>query len=65
MSVKQTVCYRLSQEEIKKDVAGKNQKELEVILKSMDGIETGKVRLFPVWLKKVPTNFKKINIIVD
>jgi len=65
ISVKQTVCYRLSQEEIKKDVAGKNQKELEVILKSMDGIETGKVRLFPVWLKKVPTNFKKINIIVN
>jgi len=65
MSVKQTFCYHLESDEIKKDVVGKNQKELEVILKSMDGIETGKVRLFPVWLKKVPLNLNKIKITID
>ena len=65
MSVKQTICYHLESDEIKKDVAGKNQKELEIILKSMDGIESGKVRLFPVWLKKVPINLNKIKISID
>jgi len=65
ISVKQTICYHLSQDEIKKDVAGKNQKELEIILKSMDGIEEIKVNLFPFWIKKVPTNFNKIKILID
>jgi len=65
ISVKQTICYHLSQDEIKKDVAGKNQKELEIILKSMDGIEEIKVNLFPFWIKKVPTNFNKIKIFID
>ena len=65
ISVKQTICYHLSQDEIKKNVAGKNQKELEIILKSIDGIEEVKVNLFPFWIKKVPTNFNKIKISVD
>lgn len=65
ISVKQTICYHLSQDEIKKDIAGKNQKELEIILKSMDGIEEIKVNLFPFWIKKVPINFNKIKIFVD
>ncbi|MCX6811088.1 MAG: hypothetical protein NT039_00075, partial [Candidatus Berkelbacteria bacterium] len=65
MSVKQTFCYHLAQDEIKKDVAGKNQKELEIILKSIDGIEEVKVKLFPFWIKKVPANLNKIEISVD
>ncbi|MFA5392239.1 MAG: hypothetical protein WC306_00890 [Candidatus Paceibacterota bacterium] len=65
ISIKQTICYHLSQDEIKKDIAGKNKKELEIILKSMDGIEEVKVNLFPLWLKKVPMNLNKIKVSID
>lgn len=65
ISVKQTICYHLSQDEIKKNIVGKNQKELEIILKSVDGIEKIKVNLFPFWIKKVPSNFNKIKIFID
>jgi len=65
ISVKQTICYHLEPDEIKKDVADKNQKELEIILKSIDGIEEAKVKLFPFWIKKVPTNLNKIKVSVD
>jgi hypothetical protein len=65
ISVKQTICYHLEPDEIKKDIAGKKQKELGIILKSMDGIEEAKVNLFPFWIKKVPTNFNKIKISID
>ena len=65
LSVSQTLCYRLSPEEIKNTLAGKNQEELDVYLKSLEGVEQAQVKLFPFWLKKIPTNPQKINLKIN
>lgn len=64
-SAKQTLCYRLSLDDLKKEIAGKDQKELNIIFQSIDGIETAKVKLFPFWIKTIPNNLKKINITIQ
>lgn len=65
ISAEQIICYHLSPDEIKEKIADKNQKELEMALKSLDGIEETKAKLFPFWVKKVPANLNKIKIIID
>jgi len=65
LSATQTLCYHLDAQTIQKDIVGKNQKDLEIIFKSMDGVESSKVKLYPIWIKKVPNNLKRINITID
>lgn len=65
LSVSQTLCYHLSPEEIKNTLAGKNQEELNVYLKSLEGVEEAQVKLFPFWLRKIPTNPQKINLKIN
>ena len=61
----QVLCHKLSLEEIKQVIAGKNRKELDQIFESNSGIENVEVKLWPLWIRKVPTSLKKINLFVD
>jgi len=67
MSVKtnQIVCHKLSLEEIKQLVIGKNKEELNQIFESNTGIKDVEVNLSPLWIRKVPNSLDKINLFID
>ncbi len=67
MSVKtnQIVCHKLSLEEIKKLIIGKNKEELNQIFESNPGIKDVEVNLSPLWIRKVPNSLDKINLFID
>ncbi|MGC8944105.1 MAG: hypothetical protein ACP5J8_00295 [Minisyncoccia bacterium] len=59
------ICYSLDPNEIKNAIKGKPEKELGLILKSFDGIESVKIKLYPFWVRKVPTRDNRIKIVID
>ncbi|MGC8651009.1 MAG: hypothetical protein ACP5RX_00020 [Minisyncoccia bacterium] len=65
LNATQTLCYHLDPQSIKKDIMGKNQKDLEMIFKSMDGVESSKIKFYPLWIKKVPNTLNKIKVSID
>ncbi len=67
MSVKtnQVVCHKLSSEEIKQLVIGKDKKELNQIFEANPGIKDVEVKLWPLWIRKVPNSLDKINLFID
>lgn len=67
MSVKinQIVCHKLSSEEIRQLVVGKDKEELNQIFEANPGIKDVEVNLWPMWIRKVPNSLGKINILVD
>jgi hypothetical protein len=67
MSVKtnQIVCHKLSLEEIKQLVIGKDKEELNQIFESNPGIKDVEVNLSPLWIRKVPNSLDKINLFID
>ncbi|MCK4805631.1 MAG: hypothetical protein KAS91_00375 [Candidatus Pacebacteria bacterium] len=67
MSVKtnQVVCHKLSSEEIKQLVIGKDKKELNQIFGANLGIKDVEVKLWPLWIRKVPNSLDKIDLFID
>jgi len=67
MSVKinQATCHKLSLEEIKQLVIGKNREELNQIFEANPGIKDVEVKLWPLWIRKVPNSLDKINLFID
>jgi len=52
-------------DEIKKTIIGKNRKELDEIFENNSGIKEVEVKLWPLWIRKVPNSLKKINVFID
>jgi len=67
MSVKtnQIVCHKLSSEEIKQLIIGKDKEELNQIFEANPGIKDVEVKLWPMWIRKVPNSLDKINLFID
>jgi len=61
----QMVCHKLSLDEIKQTIAGKSRGELDKIFESNSGIKEVEVKLWPLWIRKVPNSLKKINLFID
>ena len=61
----QIVCHKLSLDEIKQTIAGKSRGELDKIFESNPGIKEVEVKLWPLWIRKVPNSLKKINLFID
>lgn len=61
----QIVCHKLSREEIKQLVVGKDKEELDQIFESNPGIKDVEVNLSPLWIRKVPNSLDKINLFID
>jgi len=61
----QMVCHKLSLDEIKQTIAGKSRGELDKIFESNLGIKEVEVKLWPLWIRKVPNFLKKINLFID
>lgn len=67
MSVKtnQIVCYKLSSKEIEQLIIGKNKEELNQIFRANPAIKDVEVKLWPMWIRKVPNSLDKINLFID
>jgi len=61
----QIACHKLSLDEIKQTIAGKSREELDKIFESNLGIKEVEVKLWPLWIMKVPNSLKKINLFID
>ncbi len=65
LEAKQLLRYALKEPEIKKEVLGKNQKDIISVLKNKEGIGEVKIKLKPYWLFKIPNNPLKVKISID
>lgn len=63
-----TLSYKIDSEKIKGDIAGMSDMQLREKIFSIPGIDIegqNIVSFWPFWVKRVPTNLNKINIVVD
>lgn len=65
LEAKQVIRYVLNEEEIRKEIMGKNQKEIIEAFKNREGISEIALKLKPYWLLRVPKNASKIKISID
>lgn len=57
-------AWKLDEQKIRNDLAGKNEVEMRRYLSSLTEIETAKVIFWPFWVKSIPKNKNKIKIII-
>ena len=62
--VEARTAFKLSEEKIKNDLAGKNEIEVRRYLSSLAEIESAKVIFWPFWVKSIPQNKNKIKITI-
>lgn len=58
-------CYQLNEKKLLELLRGKNYSDVVKIIKDIEGIEEIKIKLWPWWIKRVPLNARRINIIVN
>ena len=52
-------------EALKAEAQGKNETDLRALIFSVPGVESGEVRLWPFWTRRVPQNPQRIIIDVE
>ena len=62
--VRENVAWKIDAEEIRRELAGKNEIKVRQYLASRPEIERAKVIFWPFWVKKIPSNEKKIKITI-
>ncbi|HPC31114.1 MAG TPA: hypothetical protein PK119_01460 [Candidatus Paceibacterota bacterium] len=65
LEAKQVLRFALNEEEIKKEVLGKSQKEILKGLENTEGISKITIKLKPYWLSKIPKNLSKVKLSID
>ncbi|MDD3190319.1 MAG: hypothetical protein PHI66_01350 [Candidatus Pacebacteria bacterium] len=65
ISILQDFVFNISEDKLRKDVAGKNEQELGEYFGNMSGVKSVDINLWPFWVKEVPESPDKINITVD
>lgn len=63
--VEAEAAWKIDKNQIKNDLAGKDEIEVRKYLSSLSEIERAKVIFWPFWVKKIPKNKEKINVIID
>ena len=58
-------AWKVDENQVKNELAGKNEIEVRKYLSSLSEIEGAKVVFWPFWVKKIPKNKDKIKIIID
>lgn len=58
-------AWKLNEDEIKNNLAGKNEIDVRKYLSSLTEIETARVVFWPFWVKKIPVDKGKIKIIIQ
>jgi hypothetical protein len=62
---KAVLSYKIDAENLKKEVIGKSEVDLKKSIFSLPGLDTANISLWPFWVKNVPTDLNKINIVID
>lgn len=65
LSVKEEVAWKIDTQSLKEDLAGLNELDVRGYLGSLDEIKEAKVSFWPFWVKRVPSQEKKIKIVID
>lgn len=63
--VNQKLITKIDVENLKKEIAGKNEAELKTYFSNMGGVESANISLWPFWVKSIPSSHEKINITID
>lgn len=58
-------AWKIETEEIKNNLAGKDEVEVRKYLSSLSEIESARVIFWPFWVKRIPSNKEKIKVIID
>jgi len=64
LKVQEDLAFQIGAEKIKADLAGKKEIDVRKYLSSQMEIEKASVTFWPFWVKKVPSQLKKIKIII-
>jgi len=59
------VAWQINEQSLKENLAGQSEAEVRSYLVSQPEIEKAKVSFWPFWVKKIPTQVEKIEIIID
>lgn len=62
--VKENLSWRVDVEQIRRELAGKDEAGVRQYLASRSEIESAKVIFWPFWVKSIPSNEKKIKITI-
>lgn len=65
IKVKQGITWKVNISDLKKELAGKNESEIKKILSQKPEIQNIQVIFWPFWVKRIPEQTSKIEIIID
>ncbi len=65
LEVEEEVASEIDINKLKSDLAGKKEVEVRKYLANQPEIEKAQVSFWPFWIKKIPTQEKKIKVIID
>lgn len=63
--IEEDIAWKIDGEEIKRDLAGKNEIEVRHYLSARSEVESARVVFWPFWVKKIPSNEKKIKVTIE
>ena len=64
LTIEISLKRKIDENEIKKEILGKNITEAREILGKKEGINSAEISLRPFWLRKIPKKREKVEIII-
>jgi hypothetical protein len=61
----ESFTFQLNQDQIKRDISGKDRAQLNAYFSTLSGIRQASVNFWPFYVSKVPNSFDKIRITLD
>lgn len=65
VNFKAVLAKRIDSEALKAKIAGKSESELKTAVFGLPGLKSANISLWPFWVKRVPEDLNKIEIIVE
>ena len=62
---KSVLVRKINVEELKNNILGKSEAELKTSIFALPGLKSATVSLWPFWVKKVPKDLEKIEIVIE
>jgi len=63
--VEEEIAWKIDSQSLKKNLIGLNELDVRGYLSSLEEIKEAKVSFWPFWVKRIPSQEKKIKIIID
>ncbi|MEA2098030.1 MAG: hypothetical protein U9P70_03075 [Patescibacteria group bacterium] len=63
--INQGLIVKIDIDNLKENIAGKSEAELNSYFSNMDGVKSTDICLWPFWVKNIPSSYEKINIAID